>query len=90
MMLMGDKYPESETKIGAQKIIAAIGGANAPASVLWVGNRSWIRGASNNNPAVANTDKAKPASRACHGSPSTTAQIAKPRAGSESDARLPS
>ena len=37
-----------------------------------------------NRPAVANTDKAKPGSRDCHGSIATTAAIAKPSAGSES------
>ena len=30
--LMGDKYPDSATRIGAQKTMAAIGGANAPAN----------------------------------------------------------
>ena len=43
-----------------------------------------MRGAKSNSPAVARTDKAKPASRACHGSPITTAAIAKPNAGKES------
>ena len=87
--LIGDKYPESDTRIGAQKTMAAIGGASAPANFWWVGSFSSIRGARSSKPAVANTDRAKPASRACHGSPKTTAQIAKPRAGKESEARLP-
>ena len=30
--LMGDKYPDSATRMGAQKTMAAIGGANAPAN----------------------------------------------------------
>jgi hypothetical protein len=30
--LMGDKYPDSATRIGAQKTMAAIGGASAPAN----------------------------------------------------------
>jgi hypothetical protein len=36
-ILMGDRYPDRATKIGAQKTIAAIGGARAPANFLWVG-----------------------------------------------------
>ena len=90
MMLMGDKYPERDTRMGEQKMIAAIGGASEPANFLCVGSLSTIRGASKSNPAVANTDKANPASRDCQGSPRTTAQIAKPKAGKESDPRLPS
>ena len=43
-----------------------------------------MRGAKSSKPAVARTDNAKPASRACHGSAMTTAAIAKPRAGNES------
>jgi hypothetical protein len=39
-MLMGDRYPDKETRIGEQNTIAAIGGASAPASFLWVGNLS--------------------------------------------------
>ena len=76
--------------MGEQKTIAAIGGASAPANFLCVGNFSTICGASKSNPAVAKTDSAKPASRACQGSPRTTAHIAKPSAGKESDPRLPS
>ena len=89
-MLMGDKYPDSDTRTGEQKTIAAIGGANAPANFLFAGNLSWMRGANSNSPAVASTDKANPASRDCHGSPRTTAHIAKPSAGNESVPRLPS
>jgi hypothetical protein len=37
---MGDRYPDKETRIGEQNTIAAIGGANAPASFLWAGNLS--------------------------------------------------
>ena len=43
-----------------------------------------MRGARTNKPAVARTERAKPGSRACHGSIATTAAIAKPSAGSES------
>jgi hypothetical protein len=31
---MGDKYPESETRIGEQKTMAASGGASASANFL--------------------------------------------------------
>ena len=61
-----------------------MGGANAPANFLCVGRCSWITGANRSNPAVARTESANPASRDCHGSPITTAAIAKPRAGNES------
>ncbi len=43
-----------------------------------------MRGAKSNKPAVAKTESANPASRACQGSPITTAAIAKPSAGKES------
>ena len=84
--LMGAKYPESAINTGEQKIVAAIGSAKASLinSGKYFDNHSMMRGAKSNNPAVARTDKAKPASRDCHGSPMTTAAIAKPRAGSES------
>ena len=88
MMLIGDTYPDKATTTGEQKIIAAIGGATAPANFLLIGNRSRIIGAKSNNPAVAKTESAKPASLACQGSPITTAAIAKPSAGMESVARL--
>ena len=71
---------------GEQKIVAAIGGAKASLINLgkYFDSHVMIRGAKSNNPAVARTDRAKPASRACHGSPITTAAIAKPNAGKES------
>ena len=53
-MLMGLMYPESATMIGAQKAIAASGGAK---------NFGFIFGANSSNPAVARTESAKPASR---------------------------
>ena len=68
--------------------MAAMGGANAPANFLWVGRWFSITGAKSNSPAVARTESANPASRDCQGSPSTTAAIAKPRAGKESVFRL--
>ena len=43
-----------------------------------------ITGANSKSPAVANTESANPASRDCHGSPSTTAAIANPKAGNAS------
>ena len=51
-------------------------------------NFSTNTGANKSKPAVASTESAKPASRACQGSASTTAAIAKPKAGSESRPRL--
>ena len=82
--LIGEIYPESETKTGEQKTIAAMGGASACASFSGVKRASFstTRGANKSRPAVAITERAKPASRACHGSPTTTAAIAKPSAGS--------
>ena len=74
--------------MGAQKTVAAIGGARAPANFLWVGRWFSMTGANRSKPAVASTDSAKPASRDCHGSPITTAAIAKPNAGKESVFRL--
>ncbi|CAB4573658.1 unannotated protein [freshwater metagenome] len=65
-----------------------MGGARAPASFRWTGKRSLIIGANKSSPAVAKTERAKPASRACQGSPITTAAMAKPSAGNESAARL--
>ncbi|CAB4367179.1 unannotated protein [freshwater metagenome] len=53
--LMGLRYPEIATMTGAQKIIAAIGGAKT---------FGLIFGASNRSPAVASTDRTKPGSRA--------------------------
>ena len=53
--LIGLMYPEIATMTGAQKTIAAIGGANT---------FGLIFGARSNKPAVAKTDKAKPGSRA--------------------------
>jgi hypothetical protein len=83
---MGAKYPAMAINTGEQNIVAAIGGARA--SLINFGkyfdNHAMIRGAKRSNPAVAKTDNAKPASRACHGSPITTAAIAKPNAGKES------
>ena len=55
MMLMGLMYPDKATITGAQKAIAAMGGAK---------NFGFIFGARSNNPAVAKTERAKPASRA--------------------------
>ena len=86
----GDRKPESATITGAQKTIAAIGGAAACAKKL--GNtrakNSVTRGAKRSNPAVASTDSANPGSRDCQGSPTTTSAMAKPSAGSESTPRL--
>ena len=83
---MGAKYPESATMMGEQKTVAAIGGANAWASLpgKCIESFSMITGAKRRRPAVAKTESAKPASRACHGSTTTTAAMAKPSAGSES------
>ena len=53
--LMGLIYPDRETMMGAQKTIAAIGGAK---------NFGFIFGASSKSPAVARTESAKPGSRA--------------------------
>ena len=50
-------------------------------------NFSTRRGAAIRRPAVASTDSAKPGSRTCHGSATTTAAIANPSAGSESRPR---
>ena len=79
--LIGAKYPAIAIKTGEQKRVAAIGGAKA--SLINFGkyleSHAIMRGAKSSKPAVAKTDKAKPASRACHGSPITTAAIAKPR-----------
>ena len=85
-MLIGEINPEIATIIGAQKSIAAIGGAMASAKSLGVkrAKNFTTRGAKSNNPAVARTESAKPGSRLCQGSAITTAPIAKPRAGSES------
>ena len=65
-----------------------MGGANAPANFLCVGRCSSITGANRSSPAVAKTESAKPASRDCHGSASTTAAMAKPKAGKESVLRF--
>jgi hypothetical protein len=54
MMLMGLMYPERATITGEQKAIAARGGAKI---------FGLIFGAKSNNPAVARTESAKPASR---------------------------
>ena len=84
--LIGAKYPAIAINTGEQKIVAAIGGAKA--SLISFGkyleSHAIMRGAKSSKPAVAKTDNAKPASRACHGSPITTAAIAKPSAGRES------
>jgi hypothetical protein len=53
--LMGLMYPEIATITGAQKTIAAMGGAR---------NCGLIFGAKSNKPAVAKTESAKPGSRA--------------------------
>ena len=53
-ILMGLMYPESATMTGEQKAIAAIGGAKI---------FGFIFGAKSNKPAVARTERAKPASR---------------------------
>ena len=86
----GDRKPDKATITGAQKTIAAIGGAAACANNLGTARAKKLvtRGAKSNNPAVARTESAKPGSRACHGSPTTTSPIAKPSAGSESAPRL--
>jgi hypothetical protein len=87
---MGARYPAIAINTGEQKIVAAIGGAKASLINLgmYLDSHATIRGAKSNNPAVARTDRAKPASRACHGSAMTTAAIAKPSAGKESLGRL--
>jgi hypothetical protein len=51
---IGLMYPESATMTGAQKIIAAMGGAR---------NFGFILGATKSNPAVARTERANPGSR---------------------------
>ena len=86
--LIGERKPDSATRTGAQKSVAAIGGASASANFLGtnLAEKETILGAANNKPPVAKTDNAKPASRDCHGSAMTTAAIAKPSAGSESAA----
>ena len=90
IMLIGDRYPAIATITGAQKTIAAIGGAIACANNFGsaLSKKVMMRGANSNKPAVASTDKAKPASRLCQGSPITTAAIAKPKAGKESAPRF--
>ena len=55
MTLMGLMYPEIATMTGAQKTIAAIGGAKT---------FGLIFGANKRSPAVANTESANPGSRA--------------------------
>ena len=55
IMLMGLMYPDIATMTGAQKTMAAIGGA-----MIFV----LILGASRSNPAVAKTESAKPGARA--------------------------
>ena len=84
--LIGARYPAIAISTGEQKIVAAIGGARASLKSFgkYFDNHVIMRGAKSNNPAVAKTDNAKPASRACQGSPITTAAIAKPSAGNES------
>ena len=84
--LMGARYPAIAINTGEQKIVAAIGGAKASLTNFgkYLDSQAIIRGAKSSKPAVAKTDSAKPASRACHGSPITTAAIAKPSAGKES------
>jgi len=86
MIENGDIYPESATIMGRQKAKAAIGGAKSDA--IFDGNHRdkyvVIMGAMRSNPNVASTDKAKPGSRACHGSIEITVAMAKPNAGSES------
>ena len=54
-MLMGLMYPEMATMTGAQKVMAAIGGAR---------NCGLIFGAKSKRPAVAKTESANPGSRA--------------------------
>ncbi|CAB4931547.1 unannotated protein [freshwater metagenome] len=84
--VMGPKYPDRATKMGAHITTAAIGGLRAPAifTCTYRASHLAIRGARRSSPAVANTDSAKPGSRACQGSPTTTAAMAKPSAGNES------
>ena len=86
---IGDRYPESATRTGEQKSVAAIEGASASANTLgtYLESEAIILGAKSKRPAVANTESAKPASRDCQGSAITTALIAKPNAGKESRAR---
>ena len=86
--LIGERKPDSATSTGAQKSVAAIGGASASANFRGtnLAKKVIILGAASNKPPVANTDRANPASRDCHGSAITTAAIAKPSAGSESAA----
>ena len=62
--------------IGEQSKVAAIGSAKPLGSLNL--------GAISSNPAVANTESAKPGSLACQGSAITTIAIAKPNDGMES------
>ena len=88
-MLISDSWPEIATMTGAQKSVAARGVAIIVASTFGITfeNFSTRRGAAISKPAVASTESAKPGSRTCQGSATTTAAIAKPNAGRESRPR---
>ena len=88
-MLSTESCPEIATMTGAQNKVAASGVAITVATAfgIFAENFSTRGGARIKRPAVAKTDKAKPGSRTCHGSATTTAAIAKPSAGRESRPR---
>ena len=88
-ILISESWPEIATMTGAQNKVAASGVAMTVATGfgIFLENFSTRCGAKINRPAVASTERAKPGSRTCHGSATTTAAIAKPSAGSESRPR---